>query len=171
VFGVIQALQTNIGYIYLATGKPQLMAMLNAVQFVLLLVFIVPGVIYYGATGAAWAFLLSAILMLPINQACLARYLALGYLEFGARIARPLLASLLMVAAVLGLRASVTLPPSSGAYLAMLLAAVALGALVYGLTLLALWIGAGRPAGSERFLFGKVQGALAKAGIRLPLVD
>jgi lipopolysaccharide exporter len=170
VFGVIQALQTNIGYIYLSTGKPQMLAMIGAVQFVLLLAFLVPGMMYWGVIGAAWAFLISAALMIPINQTLLARYLDLGYLEFGARALRPLLAALAMAGAVLALRAAIELPHTAPAYLAMLLGSVAAGALAYGLALLGLWTGAGRPPGAEAFVFGKVQQVLAKAGIRLRLL-
>lgn len=170
VFGVIQALQTNIGYIYLATGKPRMLALIGAIQFVLLLAFIIPGMHYYGVQGAAWAFLLTAVAMIPVNQLLLARYLALGYLEFGRKMVRPLAAALLMAAAVAGVRHPFTLEHSSGAYLAMLLLAIACGALVYATALFGLWAGAGRPPGAEQFVFGKIQAVLARAGIRLRLV-
>ena len=53
--------------------------------------------------------------------------------------------------------------------LALLLCAAA-GALAYVLTLYALWRGAGRPEGAERFAFEKLQGALARVGLRIDLV-
>ena len=170
VFGVIQALQTNISYIYLATGRLQVIASLGLLQFVLLVACMVPGVMRWGVDGAAWAFLISTILMIVPNQLLLARYLQLSATAFARHLLRPLAAGLLMAAAVWVLKLSVDLPHETPAYLAMLLACVAAGALTYGVSLYALWTLAGKPAGPEQFAFGKVQALLARAGIRCALV-
>lgn len=169
MFGVVQAVQTNIAYIYLATGKPRMLAVVGVIQFILLMAFLLPGLHYWGVNGAAWAFFIAAACMVPVNQVFLARTLSLGYFEFGARMVRPLLAALAMAAAVAALRWAVPLPRLTPAYIAMLLGAVALGALAYGLALYLLWRAAGQPAGPELFVFSKVEGALARAGIRLRL--
>ena len=170
VFGVIQALQTNIGYIYLATGKPRQIALVNVIQFAFLLTFLIPGLMYWGVLGAAWAFLLSTLLMIPVNQFLLARALQLGTLTFFRQMARPLFASLVMVAVVRLLRNCVTLSHETPAYLAMLLACAAVGALAYALTMYALWTWAGQPPGPEQFVVGKAQTLLARAGIKLRLL-
>ncbi len=162
VFGVIQALQTNIGYVYLATGRPQLVALFSALQFAALLLFLIPGLMWWGVQGAAWAFLLSAIVMIPFNQGLLARHLALGYLESGATMVRPLLAALAMAGAVWLLRRQFVLPAETGAYLAMLAGCAATGALCYGAVLYLLWRAAGKPPGPEQFLFDKIGARLRR---------
>lgn len=168
LFGVIQALQTNISYVYLATGRLHMIAIVGLSQFALLLACMLPSLMLWGVKGAAWAYLASSIVMIPVNQILLARYLELSGTAFARCLARPFLAALIMAALVLLLKHSITLPASTVAYLAMLLACVALGATVYVLALYLLWRGAGQPPGPEQVVFGKVLAALGRLGIRLP---
>lgn len=170
IYGVIQALQTNISYIYLALGKLRLVTVINAVQFVILVALMVPALLHYGVTGAAWAFLGTVLLMIPLNQILIARALSLRPTAFGARLVRPLIAALAMAACVLLLKSQLHLRPLTLHYLLALLLCAAAGALTYVLMLYVLWRGAGRPDGAERFAFEKLQGALARAGLRIDLV-
>ncbi len=170
VYGVIQALQTNIGYVYLALGKLRLVTAINAVQFLILVALMIPGLLHYGVTGAAWAFLGTMLLMIPLNQVLIARCLTLGPTAFAARLARPLVAALAMGACVLLIKANLTLRLVTLDYVLALLLCAASGALAYVLVLYALWRGAGRPEGAERYAFEKLQAALAKAGVRIDLV-
>jgi lipopolysaccharide exporter len=124
----------------------------------------------YGVTGAAWAFLGTVLLMIPLNQILIARALSLGPTSFGARLVRPLIAALAMAACVLLLKSQLHLRPLTLHYLLALLLCAAAGALAYVLMLYVLWRGAGRPDGAERFAFEKLQGALARAGLRVDLV-
>jgi lipopolysaccharide exporter len=171
-FGVVQALQTNIGYVYLATGKPRMLALTGVLQFILLLAFIVPGIGYWDLNGAAWAFLLAGALMIPVNQVLLSRYLQIGYLDFATKLLRPLCAALLMAAVVWAMRSQVAVPAQTPAYLALLMASIMLGALTYGAALFLLWWAAGRPAGPEDFLLRKSRegGAalMRRLGLRAP---
>lgn len=167
VYGVINALQTNIGYIYMATGKPRQITFVVGIQFLLLLCFLVPGLIYWNVIGAAWAFLISTILMIPINQILLARSLQLGTLTFFRQMARPFAAALVMSAAIWLLRSFVTLPHETPAYLAMLIVSIGVGALAYALALYGLWTLAGQPNGGEQFVVAKLQALLARAGIKV----
>ena len=169
VYSVIQALQTNISYVYLALGKLRLVTIINAIQFLILVSLMVPGLLRYGVSGAAWAFLGTMLLMIPVNQVLIARCLALGAATFAARLVRPLLAALAMGACVLLLKGSLTLRPLTRDYVLALLLCSAAGALVYALALYGLWRAAGRPVGADRFAFDKLQGVLARAGVRIDL--
>lgn len=170
VYGVIQALQTNISYVYLALGKLRLVTAINAVQFLILVALMIPGLLRYGVTGAAWAFLGTKVLMIPVNQVLIARCLGLGPSSFAAHLVRPLAAALAMLACVLLIKANLALRPVTLDYVLALLLCAASGALAYVLVLYALWRGAGRPEGAERYAFEKLQATLARAGVRIDLV-
>ena len=160
LYGVIQALQTNIGYVYLALGKMRQVTLIAGLQLLILLALLVPLLQRYGVLGAAWAFLGTMLLMIPVNQVLVARCLQLGALQFGACLLRPALASLAMAGAVLLLKQALPLRPVTLDYVAGLLACVACGAVAYLATMLLLWRGAGQPDGAERYTFLKLQAVL-----------
>lgn len=170
IFGVIQALQTNISYIYLATGHLAYVTVVGAIQFVILLALLVPGILYWGATGAACAFLGSVVLMTPVNQYLIARQLQLSATAFAASLVRPLAASMIMAAVVVGLKSLFVLKEETGPYLVALLVCVSAGVMSYGILLYVLWRYAGCPHGAERTSFGKVEQMLGKLGVRISLI-
>ena len=67
-------------------------------------------------------------------------------------IARPLIGSLAMALALYGLQSGMSAPPAL-----MLVLKVMLGAAVYISVVLALWLLAGKPAGAETYLLGKLK--------------
>jgi lipopolysaccharide exporter len=141
-------LSTNVTYIFLAVGKPKLTTVVNFTTAVLF----VPGLIYlahrYGAIGAAYAYGLTALTMLPINYGIVCALLKLRVWRIAAVTWRPLGAALAMSWAV----RSMPDPSLSGNSLALapaLLTQVAVGVVVYVIALASLWLLAGRPAGAE----------------------
>jgi O-antigen/teichoic acid export membrane protein len=170
VYGALQALQTNIGYVYLALGEPRVIAIINGVQFLFLLMFLIPGIHYWGAFGAASAFLGSVVLIVPVNQIFIRKRLALNGLQLCAHLVRPLIASVIMGCVVLILKANLDIPPETSAYLSALIFAVPVGALTYVFVLYGLWRLASQPAGSERFCFSQIENALRRFGINVNLV-
>jgi lipopolysaccharide exporter len=169
IYGVIQALQTNIGYIYLALGNLRLITIIAGAQAVVLLILLIPSVHYWGVRGAAWASLATIVLMIPVNQSLIARCLDLSPLEFGKRLVRPLLAASVMAGALLLLKQTFTLHRVTFEYVLALLFCIAVGAVVYGVTIFVLWRLAGAPEGPEHFVVLKLEQLLAKAGIKLKL--
>jgi O-antigen/teichoic acid export membrane protein len=167
VYGVIQALQTNISYIYLATGRMHMIAVVGGCQFLLLLACLIPGMLLWGVQGAAWGYLLSVVLMIPVNQILLVRCMELSARTLGASLLRPLLASLLMGGAVYLFKGVLPAAHGSGGFLLALLACVALGAVVYMGASYLLWRGAGRPAGAEQVVLSKIVAAVRRAGGKL----
>jgi lipopolysaccharide exporter len=170
IYGVIQALQTNIGYVYLAVGKPRLITITSALQFVILMAFLVPAVQRWGATGAAWAVLASVVIMIPVNQVLIAKRLNLSWAGFLMKLVRPLAASAAMGCGIWSIKVKLDLRPDTAAYILALVVCVFAGALLYVFALYALWRLASRPNGPERFCLSKIEDALHKVGIKIKLV-
>lgn len=169
VYGVIQALQTNIGYIYLALGNMRLVTIIAGSQAALLIALLVPSVFKWGVLGAAWASLATIVLMIPVNQFLIARCLDLSATQFLKKLFRPLIASLVMAAVLLALKSMFTLRPVTYEYVLALLLCVAVGALVFGISVYAMWRLAKAPEGPEHFCAQKLDQLLAKVGIKLNL--
>lgn len=140
---------TNVSYIFLAVGKPRLTSLMNlttALLFVPALIFLVHR---HGAIGAAYAYGLTALVIVPVNYGAVCALLKLPVWRIAAVTWRPLGASLLMSWAV----RSLPMPDPSGHSLHLLpslLLHVAVGAVIYVLALATLWLIAGRPAGAEQ---------------------
>lgn len=162
VYGALQALHSNITYIYMALGRMHLVGLLGLGQFLLLAIGLVTGMRYWGLNGAAWAYVMATVLMLPVTKWLLGRCLQLPLRALLAHVWRPLAASLLMAGAVLALKWALPAPQGTAALLTTLLAAVALGALVYGVACEVLWRSAGRPASSEAVVRQKLQALLQR---------
>jgi len=140
---------TNVSYVFLAVGKPRLT---SAMSLTTALLF-VPGLIFlthrYGAVGAAYAYGLTALVIVPVNYGAVCALLKLPVWRIAAVTWRPLAASLVMSWAV---RSIPTPEPTAGSLhlLPSLLTNVLAGAVVYVLALATLWLIAGRPAGAEQ---------------------
>lgn len=170
VFGVIKALQTNIPYVYLALGMAKRSTIIGSIQVVIYLAALYPAISGWGAMGAAWASLGTAIVMIPVNQAMVAQCLGLGYTQFCRALVRPLIASGAIAAAVFAVKSQLTLRQHSLDYVLALLLCAAVGALVYVIVLYVVWRLWKRPDGAERHAFGQLEKLLRKAGIRVNLV-
>ncbi len=162
VYGAFQAVQTNITYVYMALGRMHLVGLLGLAQYVLLVAGLVVGMTYWGIDGASWAFIVASALILPVNQWLLRRYLGLPWQATAARVWRPLAASLLMAAGIYAFKLALPVQHSGSAFLASLLASVALGALLYAIACEALWRSAGRPDGAEQVVRQKLAGLLQR---------
>lgn len=170
VYGVIKALQTNISYIYLALGQMRRITTISAIQITFMLAVMIPSVMTWGVMGAAWSYLATAILMIPVNQVLVARCLNLSGTTFLRELVRPLAASGVMALVVLGLKSQLVLRHETLDYVLALLLCVAVGALVYTAVLYGLWRLSARSDGMERHAFLTLQTILGKAGIRINLV-
>jgi O-antigen/teichoic acid export membrane protein len=170
VYGIIKALQTNISYIYLVLGMTKRITLITSIQVLIQTAALIPGVYYYGVLGAAWSYLGTSILLIPLNQYLVAQCLSLSATRFCRELMRPLIASLTMMAVVVAIKSQLVLRQETLDYLLALLLCAATGALVYVLTMYILWRIAGQPQGAEEFAFRRMQGVLGKVGIRLKLV-
>ena len=102
--------------------------------------------------------------MVPVNQMLIAKQLHLSAFAYGARLWRPALASVVMAAALMLLKRQFTLGFETHLFVAALVLCVALGAIVYGVTLYALWCWSSRPNGAERACLDRAEQLLRKFG-------
>lgn len=170
VYGVLGALQTNISYVYLAVGRPRLITVVALMQFVLFMALLLPATWYYGATGAAWAFLGTAVLMAPVNQLLIAHQLKLSLRGYFARLWRPLVAGAAMMLALNTLKGVLQPGQATPALVVALLASVVCGALVYAAALYLLWRLSGRTDGAERVCLTQLERLMRRAGVSVSLV-
>jgi lipopolysaccharide exporter len=170
IYGALVSLQTNISYVYLAVGRPKIITLVSTVQFCVLLALLLPATWYWGAIGASWAFLATAILMVPVNQTLIARQLKLSAWEYGARLWRPFIAASIMASTLYVLKNNFTLGHESAPYVAALLLSIAVGVVVYFCSLYVLWRMAARPEGAERFCLVHAEKMMARMGFRVNLL-
>lgn len=170
IYGLIKALQTNISYIYLVLGMTKRITLILTAQVIMQTTALIPAVYLYGVKGAAWSYLGTSIILIPVNQHLVAKCLNLSATRFCRELARPLAASLAMMATVVAIKSQLVLRAVTLDYVLALLLCIVSGALVYVVTIYILWRIAGRPDGPEEFAFLRMQGLLGKIGIRFKLV-
>jgi O-antigen/teichoic acid export membrane protein len=155
--GTIYVLQVNIQSLYYATGRPNLKGLMTLVEIAVLLPLLMLLIPRYQLTGAAVAMLVTVSLSVPLNFGIALRMLDLSPRAVIAVVWRPIVAASAMFFAI-----RAVFPPSSAAgssldNLWLLLAAALLGAAVYAITVAALWLFSGRPAGAEAWVWLQLQ--------------
>jgi O-antigen/teichoic acid export membrane protein len=160
--GITHVLQSNSYAAFIALGKPGTYAKIQMFHVGVLLVLLAVLVPQYGAYGAAWAYLVSALMALPVNFHFIVRSLGLTLANLLPPLWRPLASAALMYGAGKlwgpGIPAATA---SSTEAILPLIACIAFGAAVYVAVDLLLWLASGRPEGAETWLL-----RLAKAAIR-----
>lgn len=162
VFGIVRSIHGPTGSIFLAIGRPRLVAVIQCVQIVIafgLMFVLIPA---HGGLGAAWALLAAALCAMLANYSIMIRLLHFRLADLAAVLWRPVLACLLMAAAMRALALE-----GSGFYaglpsLLQLLLSVATGAVTFVAGALLLWQLAGRPAGAESALIELLSSRLRK---------
>jgi lipopolysaccharide exporter len=170
LYGIVVALQTNIIYVYLAVGMPRAVTWIAGGQLVLLLGLLLPATQRYGTIGAAWAYLTTVLLMLPVNQILISRRLRISVREYGAKLWRPAAACGAMAGAIFAIRTGLHPEQQTAAFLLALVVCVAVGALTYILALYGFWRMAACPDGAERFCLSRIEQALGRAGFRVNII-
>ncbi len=170
IYGLIQALQTNTVYVYMALGNVRLFTLIGSIQFLILLILLVFGIKYWAVTGAAWAFLGTVIVMIPVNQVLVSRCLKLSSTHFCISLVRPFIASLAVSGSIWIIKQNLALQHAAIDYLLALILCISVGIIVYTCVLYGLWRISSRPEGPERFCFLQVESMLFKLGIKVNLV-
>jgi O-antigen/teichoic acid export membrane protein len=151
--GVVHSLQSNVYATYLAVGRAELPAKIGMLYVGLLIGSMAIAAPRYGIVGAAYACLLTAVVVAPINLLICARLLGLPISRWAENVWRPLLAATAMYYVLSLLKDSL-----SGKSLWLTLGVcIAAGATVYVATLVILWILAGRPEGAERMVWSRIR--------------
>jgi O-antigen/teichoic acid export membrane protein/glycosyltransferase involved in cell wall biosynthesis len=157
LYGIVQALGSSSHLVYLAINRPNIIARLVGLYFILLLPLLVTGATLAGAVGAAWALTITSLIVLVVDFAVLFKVLEVGPQRIFSALARPLAGSLTMLAGFIPLRLLVpATEPWIGSVL-QLTALAASGSILYLGTVLALWHLAGRPESAERQILSVLQ--------------
>ena len=166
IAGCLIALHSPICALIIATGQPGRVAACHGFFVLILLVALSLLVPRLASLGAAWSVLCAATLATPAYLYQLRRSVGFQPLALALVVARPLLASIVMVLAI---RSLVPPPEHVSDVLGntiLLLSAVALGVVVYVASLGVLWLASGRPGGVERSATERVRLAVARLGAR-----
>lgn len=149
-FGIVRSLHGPNGSIYLALGKPRIVAALQCVQLVIaigLMLFLIP---LLGPLGAAWAILIGASVAMTTNYIMVLHELSLPIADLLAVVWRPFAAVTVMIFTLMALNNNLWSTQTGAFPTAMRLAVlIAAGAVSYAATIIGCWYFAGKPQGTE----------------------
>jgi len=146
--GSLLALNSNTGYIFIAMGQPKISCMMGFIRIIIFIPLLIGLPIFYGLEGVALAVLLTTIVTFFFYSSLINLKLKISWRRILALHFRPAIASVAMWLCV-----SASQPLFYELYnqteFLVLISMVVLGAVVYGLSIILLWILAGRPWGPE----------------------
>ena len=151
VYGAIAALQSNSQALYFAVGRPKLQALMLGIFVSVLLALVFTLTPRYGHVGAAWAYLIAALVAVPIDLSTLCRCVEAPRSSMVKALWRPIAATISMAAALLLTRSWFDTPHNTANAALQLSILISAGAVSYVLALGIFWQFAGRPDGAEQW--------------------
>jgi lipopolysaccharide exporter len=149
IYGFLSLITAGSSPIFLATARPQYLMWVLAGSVVIMVPALIFGIRTAGALGAAWVVTLTAMLTAAADFTLIRQLLRLSVRRLLAASWRPLGAATLMAFVVTQLQARWPAAESVAAWGVILAASIAVGAAVFVLTVVVLWLLAGRPRGAE----------------------
>ncbi|MGH8218521.1 MAG: lipopolysaccharide biosynthesis protein [Steroidobacteraceae bacterium] len=170
-YGITQVMQSNAYSAFLALGKPQVFVWITSIHVAILVPLLIALTSAHGLNGAAWAYVVSSVVIMPVDFYFITRYMGLPPLAYISRLWRPLCGATFMY---LGVRAFG--PPSPGAAPIPTLQAahglvtcILIGAPLYVGSMGVLWLASGRPSQTaESWVLSSTKSAWKSA---LPLLS
>ena len=157
-FGITQVLQSNAYSAFLAIGKPEIFARVNAIHVAILLTLMLSLTPMFGIQGTAWAYVITAAIVLPVNFFYITRFLGLSRRSLVSHLWRPLTGAAVMYAGIHFFGPAlpdVAIPSTQAA--TSLLTCIAMGIPLYAIAIATLWFLIGRPSGTaESYLLQKI---------------
>jgi len=150
--GVLTALQTNNGNVYLALGRPRLLTALATLSVCIMFPLVIWLTQSYGSMGTVGGLFLSVVAMLPINFSVLSHVLKLRLKQLAGVLWRPAIATAVMWLAGVELKNSLPQSHELAGQVMCLLLLVLSGVAVYAVVIFSLWRLVGRPTGVEYFV-------------------
>jgi PST family polysaccharide transporter len=147
--GAVLLFHSSICAVLIGRGLPSIVAATNGAYVVIMVGLLSLMTARYGVLGATYAVLATSVLATPVYLYQMQRWLRIGPMVFVRAVARPLIASVLMIIAVRWLLPDVDPTGPVGVMAGWLAAAVVFGAAVYAASVLGLWLAAGRDHGPE----------------------
>jgi O-antigen/teichoic acid export membrane protein len=163
LFGVTMALQMNVQSLYNGIGKPHINALVNVGLVAVLVPMLVVMTRQSGIVGAAQAYVVTGMLVLPVNYVIATRTIQMPLWRVMREIWRPVLGSAAMALALAWFPPAAGPAGSSVSLLWSFAASVAFGATVYVLAVLCGWWLVGRPDGAEQYCIEGAAKLLRKA--------
>jgi lipopolysaccharide exporter len=163
-FGITQVLQSNAYSAFLALNQHHVFVKINGLHVAILLPLMTLGTVFYGIKGAAWAYVVAALAILPVTLIRITHFLNLNGWQFVSQLWRPVCSAAIMylVVRTFGPHAP-TGVITTGEAARSLMICVAIGVPVYIFAVLGLWLLAGRPRGVENWILDRIPEALQKA--------
>lgn len=162
-FGIIQIVQSNAAAALISIGMTRVIVQLSILHVIFLMAGLLLLTPDFGAMGAAWAFVGSALLVLPVNLVVIVRNIGLRWKDFLGVLWRPVAASAVMSLVLFAIRPAGGWSYSSSiGALPALLGEVAVGGLAYFTVIYLLWHTSGKPAGAETWVLNQISARLAK---------
>jgi O-antigen/teichoic acid export membrane protein len=167
-FGITQILQSNAYAAFLAIGKPRLVVQTNAFHVAILVLCLALITPRYGAIGAAWAFVIAALIAIPVSFFAIVRNLQLRIRDLVGVLWRPLLSSTVMYAVLMLFGKSNVWGRSPLENIETLFLQVLLGACTYCLASYVFWILSRKPPGAEDWILRQLASKLTRKADGLP---
>lgn len=163
IAGLLSALSSNSGYVFLAIGKPRILTILGSVRVILFIPLLIYLLNEKGIVGAAWAVLCASSAMFFVTNAVVIFKLPVGIKDLIHAYYRPALASAVMLVCVYPFAQA----GGSADILEQVfrLFGVALGgAITYFITIYSLWLLSGKPKSAETKLYSLAIQKLSNMG-------
>jgi PST family polysaccharide transporter len=162
VGSLMMVFHSSISAVLLGRGYPDIITQINFVFVLVLAALMFLLVPRFGALGAAQAFSLTTVLIMPLYLYHLRRLLGMPIKTFLLALARPLTGSIVMVVCVRRFLPEYSPMMATLNATLWLLSGVTCGAVIYTAIDVILWLLAGKPAGAERALLDQVSPRLAR---------
>ena len=160
--GALLLFQSSICSVVTSRGFPRQVAKANGLYVIVLIGLLALMASRWGVIGAAWAVLMTAILMTPAYLYLMNRQLGVGPSVFMRATIRPVLAAIVMAAIVRWFLPEYTLQMSVTQTVGWLAAGISIGIVVFIASAALLWRVAGKPASAEGLVVDRVQKILAR---------
>lgn len=149
--GAVQFPYSNAYSVFLAVGRPAHQIKVHAIHAPILVGLMIVLTSQFGLVGAAWATVVTGVLVVPLSLVFVFRELRVRIVEFLGIVWRPALAGAVMYA-VMTAGGWVSVPPGILVAAVQLAVLISGGAAVYILVVLGLWWSVGAPMSAERRL-------------------
>lgn len=167
-YGITRVLQSNAYSAFLALGKPQYYVTITFTHVCVLMTMLVAFTIHHGLQGAAWAYVLSSVIAMPVDFYFITRFMRLRPTAYIESLWRPLCGATFTYLAVRffgpSLPGSAVLPALQAGY--SLVVCIAIGAPTYVLAVAVLWLASGRPVDSpEKVVLDRVRTSFRRVSV------
>ncbi len=155
--GAVNALSSNLGYIYYALNKPRLSTVVHGIKATVFLCLLFSLINLHGVVGAAQAYMLSALVSFMVSMRMLKSVLGVSLRRQFSFYWQPAMSTALMAMVIILLK-----PVLALAGILAILAFGLIGAAIYTSCVYIFWVRAGKPGGIERTVFSSVSKIFAR---------